>query len=187
MALHWANDPVGQLIQCNRALEPDGLMLAVFLGDQTLHELRTSLAEAEVSLLGGLSSRVLPMGEIRDLGALLQRASLALPVADKSTLKLTYKSLSALANDLRDHGETIALTDHSTQFSKAELFAATETVYRSAYAQDDRLVATFDFICLTGWAPDESQPKPLMPGSAKTRLADALNTKEFKLPEKQGK
>ncbi|WP_417250126.1 methyltransferase domain-containing protein [Celeribacter sp.] len=186
MSLHWANDPVGQLIQCNRALEPDGLMLAVFMGDQSLHELRAALAEAEISLHGGLSPRVLPMGEIRDLGALLQRASFALPVADKSTLKLSYESLFRLSADLRDHGEGLALSEVAEARINRPLFERAETIYRESFGEEDRLVATFDFICLTGWAPDESQPKPLMPGSAKARLADALGTKEFKLPQKAG-
>ncbi len=182
MSLHWANDPVGQLIQCNRALKPDGLMIAAFFGDQTLHELRACLGQAEAALLGGLSPRVLPMGELRDLGALLQRASFALPVADKSPHTVTYPSLKRLVTDLRAMGESNALgARHMTPSPKA-LFDLTEHLYQAHFAQDDRLVATFDLVFLTGWAPDESQPKPLMPGSAKHRLADALQAQEFKLP-----
>ncbi|WP_417258560.1 methyltransferase domain-containing protein [Celeribacter sp.] len=183
MALHWANDPVGQLIQCNRALRPDGLMLAVFLGDETLKELRSSLAEAEIALTDGLSPRVLPMGEIRDLGGLLQRASFALPVADKVVRKASYETLNKLMRDLRNMGETAALTQGTRTFTPKSLFDLTERIYRGNFAEDNRLIATFDLVCLTGWAPDESQPKPLRPGSATTRLADALGTNELKLPE----
>ncbi|WP_417269267.1 methyltransferase domain-containing protein [Celeribacter sp.] len=183
MALHWANDPVGQLIQCNRALRPDGLMLAVFLGDETLKELRSSLAEAEIALTDGLSPRVLPMGEIRDLGGLLQRASFALPVADKVVRKASYETLNKLMRDLRNMGETAALTLGARKFTPKSLFNLTERIYRDNFAEDNRLIATFDLVCLTGWAPDENQPKPLRPGSATTRLADALGTNELKLPE----
>ncbi|AJE44964.1 methyltransferase domain-containing protein [Celeribacter indicus] len=183
MALHWANDPVGQLIQCNRALRPDGLLLTVFPGDQTLNELRACLAQAETVIAGGLSPRVLPMGELRDVGGLLQRASFAMPVADKSVRRVTYPSLSRLARDLRGLGETNALTARRKTTSPRALFRLAEDLYRAHFSEDDRLVATFDLICLTGWAPDESQPKPLMPGSARMRLSDALGATEFKLPQ----
>ncbi|MEN8837661.1 MAG: methyltransferase domain-containing protein [Celeribacter marinus] len=181
MSLHWANDPVGQLIQCNRALRPDGLMLAIFLGDETLKELRISLAEAEVAISGGLSSRVLPMGEIRDLGGLLQRASFALPVADKMVRKASYKTLNRLIYDLRGMGETAALSQSSRRFTPKSIFNLAEKIYSENYSHDGLLIATFDIVCLTGWAPDDSQPKPLLPGSAKARLADALGTNELKL------
>lgn len=181
MSLHWSNDPVGQLIQCNRAMQPDGLMLAVFPADRSLHELRTSLAQAEVALSGGLSPRVLPMGELSDMGSLLQRASFALPVADKSTRKVSYKSLSRLIADLRAMGETSALTDHATRTPKS-LFKKAEEIYFEHFSEADKLIATFDLVFLTGWAPDDSQPKPLLPGTAQTRLADVLGTKEFNLP-----
>ena len=183
MSLHWANDPVGQLIQCNRALKPDGLMIAAFLGDQTLHELRACLGQAETTLTGGLSPRVLPMGELRDLGALLQRASFALPVADKSPRNVSYPSLKKLVHDLRAMGEGNALTARRKNFVSKDFFDLTEQLYRKHFSAEDRLSATFDLVFLTGWAPDASQPKPLMPGSAKTRLADALGTKEIVLPE----
>lgn len=183
MSLHWANDPVGQLIQCNRALKPDGLMIAAFFGDQTLNELRACLGQAETMVSGGLSPRVLPMGELRDLGALLQRASFALPVADKTVRKVTYPSLSRMVEDLRAMGESNALTARLRTPSPARLFETAEQLYKDHFSEDGRLIATFDMVFLTGWAPDESQPKPLMPGSARMRLADALHTEEFKLPE----
>ena len=182
MSLHWANDPVGQLIQCNRALKPDGLMIAAFFGDQTLHELRSCLSQAEIQYSGGLSPRVLPMGELRDLGGLLQRASFALPVADKTTTNVTFSSLTHLIHELRAMGETSALQARLRQNTPPALFELAETLYHEHFSDSARLRATFDMVFLTGWAPDASQPKPLLPGSAKTRLADALGSKEFNLP-----
>jgi SAM-dependent methyltransferase len=179
LGLHWANDPVGQLVQARRALRPDGLLLCVSFGGRTLAELRVALAEAEVALSGGLSPRVLPMGEIRDLGALLQRAGLALPVADSVLQTVTYESPMALLRDLRAMGETNAMTDRARRTPK-RLFAEAERVYSSTFpAEGPRVRATFELVFLTGWAPDESQQKPLRPGSAKARLADALNALEF--------
>ena len=188
MALHWANDPVGQLIQCRRALRPDGLLMVHSFGGQTLQELRIALATAESKLRGGLSPRVAPMAEIRDLGALLQRAGLALPVADAMTLTATYESLPKLMHDLRHMGEANALAARPRSFAPKALFTAAATSYASEFAlPDGRLPATFELICLTGWAPDESQQKPLRPGSATARLADALNTAERPLPDAAGK
>jgi SAM-dependent methyltransferase len=179
LALHWANDPVGQLVQARRALRPDGLLLCVSFGGQTLAELRAALAEAEAALTGGLSPRVLPMGEIRDLGALLQRAGLALPVADSLIQTVTYESPLALLLDLRAMGETNAMTDRVRRTPKW-LFAEAARVYAGTFpAEGARVRATFELVFLTGWSPDESQPKPLRPGSAKARLADALNALEF--------
>lgn len=183
MALHWANDPVGQLIQCRRQLVADGLFLAASFGGQTLSELRASLSQAEVELTGGLSPHVLPMGEIRDLGALLQRAGFALPVADSFIQTASYRDISHLIHDLRAMGETNALTARQRRFSHRQLFETAQTLYAETYGlPDGRLPASFEVIFLTGWAPDESQQKPLRPGSAKQRLADALRTDEFALP-----
>jgi SAM-dependent methyltransferase len=180
LALHWANDPVGQLVQARRALRPDGLLLCVSFGGQTLYELRTALAEAEVALTGGLSPRVLPMGEIRDLGALLQRAGLALPVADSLTQVVTYGGLPALMRDLRAMGETNALSERVRRTPPKRLFEEAARVYSSAFPADGgRIPATFELVFLTGWAPAESQPKALRPGSARTRLADALGALEL--------
>ncbi len=179
LALHWANDPVGQLVQCRAALKPDGLLLAALFGGQTLHELRAALAEAEAAVSGGLSPRVLPMGEIRDLGALLQRAGFALPVADAFTQRVSYRDTLHLMHDLRAMGETNALTARPRRFARRALFAAAEAIYRASFGTDDgRLPATFEIVVLTGWAPHDSQPKPLRPGSAAARLADALKVPE---------
>jgi SAM-dependent methyltransferase len=184
MGLHWANDPVGQLVQCRRALRPDGLCIAVFPGGETLAELRASLAEAESLVSGGLSPRVLPMGEIRDLGALMQRAGFALPVADGVTQVVDYRSLNRLFADLRAMGETNALHARLRRFTARALFAAAEAVYRANYATPEgHLRATFALQFLTGWAPHDSQQTPLRPGSAKARLADVLGVPETRLPK----
>ncbi|MCL6284836.1 class I SAM-dependent methyltransferase [Ruegeria sp. 2012CJ41-6] len=184
MTLHQANDPVGQIIQCRRALKPDGLFLCVCLGGQTLHELRATLAQAEIEARGGLSPRIAPMAEIRDLGALLQRAGLALPVADSFALTAAYRDLPHLMQDLRAMGETNILSARDRHFTRRSLFEKANRLYSDHFAQpDQRLPATFEVMCLTGWAPDDSQPKPLRPGSATTRLAEALGTGETKLPD----
>lgn len=184
MGLHWANDPLGQLVQCRHALRPDGLFMAVLPGGRTLHELRSSLAEAETLVTGGLSPRVVPMGEIRDLGALMQRAGFALPVADSFTQTVHYNSFATLCADLRAMGETNALAGRLRRFTGGHVLAAAETIYRANFATpDDRLQATFDLVFLTGWAPHDSQQQPLRPGSARARLADALGVPEEPLPK----
>ena len=182
MALHWANDPVGQLIQCRRALRPDGLFLGVSLGGQTLHELRACLAEAEAAITGGLSPRVAPMAELRDMGGLLQRAGFALPVADAAVLNVEYRDAWHLMRDLRAMGETNALAARLRKPTRRAVLERAADIYRDNFATTDgRITATFELIFLTGWAPDESQQKPLRPGSAQQRLADALGTDETKL------
>ncbi|PXW71953.1 methyltransferase family protein [Loktanella sp. PT4BL] len=182
MCLHWANDPVGQLVQARHALKPDGLLLCTFLGGQTLHELRMSLAEAEVAITGGLSPRIAPMGEIRDLGGLLQRAGFALPVADGTPLTASYVNAFHLMHDLRKMGENNALTGRIKHPTRRNVLTEAACIYADNFRNtENRVDATFEFITLTGWAPAESQPQPLRPGSAKTRLADALNTKETPL------
>lgn len=181
--LHWTEDPVGQLVQCRRALRPDGLLLAVCFGGQTLSELRAALAEAEVQLTGGLSPRVAPMGELRDLGGLPSRAGLTLTVADTDRVAVTYPGMMALLSDLRAMGEGNALAERSRRPSRRDLFPLAASIYAASYpAADDptRVRATFEMVTLTGWAPDESQPQPLRPGAATTRLADALDVPELR-------
>lgn len=182
IGLHWANDPVGQLVQCRRALRPDGLFLGICFGGQTLQELRRALAEAETTLRGGLAPRIAPMGEIRDLGALLQRAGFALPVADSLPLTASYATFRRLLHDLRAMGETNALAARDRRPLPRGVLELAETHYRNAFADNEgRLFASFELIVLTGWAPADSQPQPLRPGSAATRLADALGTAETSL------
>lgn len=175
LGLHWANDPVGQLIQSRRALRPDGLLIAVLFGGETLRELRQALAEAEVSETGGLSPRVAPMAEIRDLGGLMQRAGLALPVADSLRVPVSYPSMLALMRDLRAMGETNVLVERLRRPSRRGMFAAAAVGYAARHGDGEgRIPATFELMVLTGWAPAASQPQPLRPGSATSRLADAL-------------
>jgi SAM-dependent methyltransferase len=175
LGLHWADDPVGQIVQCARALAPDGMFLGLTFGGQTLVELRQALAEAEVAETGGLSPRVLPMGEIRDLGALLQRAGLALPVADSVPLTATYADALALMRDLRAMGETNAMAQRLRRPTRRGVVARAAALYADTHARPDgRIPATFEIVALTGWAPAPGQPQPLRPGSAQMRLADAL-------------
>lgn len=183
LCLHWCEDPVGQLIQCRMALKPDGFLTATLFGGETLQELRAALATAETEVRGGLSPRVAPMGDIRELGALLQRAGLALPVADSYRLTLTYADAFALMRDLRKMGEANALAGREPRFSSRRLFRRAAEIYVQTYGAEGRIPATFDIVTLTGWAPDDSQPKPLRPGSATARLADALNTRETVLKD----
>lgn len=176
LALHWSNDPVGQLVQARRALAPDGLFLGALFAGETLTELRQALAQAEADCLGGLSPRVAPMGEIRDLGGLLQRAGLALPVADSLRYDVSYGSILALMRDLRAMGETNVIRDRLRRPMRRDLLVRAAELYAERFAlPDGRLRATFETVVLTGWAPAESQPRPLRPGSATARLADALD------------
>ena len=179
MGLHWVDDPVGQVVQCARALQPDGLFLSAAFGGNTLTELRQSLAEAETQISGGLSPRVAPMAEVRDMGALLQRAGLALPVADTLRKSVTYSNAIALMHDLRAMGETNALVERPRTPATKSFFVKTAQTYSERFAEaDGKVPATFEIIHFAGWAPHPDQPKPKRPGSAKVRLADALGVKE---------
>jgi len=182
LSLHWSNDPVTQVFQCAQALAPDGLFLAAAFAGQTLHELRAVLAEVEIEITGGLSPRVLPMGEIRSYGQMLQSVGLALPVVDSETKTVTYSDAIALMHDLRAMGEGNALAERASH-TKRDYFARTAARYAETFGTEGRIPATFELIFLTGWAPHESQQKPLKPGSATARLADALGTKETKLSD----
>lgn len=187
MTLHRANDPVGVLTQMRLALKPDGLALVAAFGGQTLHELRASFAEAETEIEGGMSPRVAPMAEIRDMGGLLQRSGLALPVADVDRFEVLYETPLHLMRDLRAMGEANALSQRRHTFTRRSTILRAAQIYVENYARPDgRVVATFEIVFLTGWAPDETQPKPLRPGSATARLADALGTVETSAGEKAG-
>lgn len=177
MALHWADDPVGQIVQSARALRPDGLLIAALPAGRSLHELREALTRAEAEVSGGLSPRVLPMGEIRDLGALLPRAGLALPVADQITQTASYRNLFHLAQDLRGMGESNALAQRLRRPTRRDVLLRAAQIYVESHPdpQDpQRIRATYELVFLTGWAPDASQQQPLRPGSAKMPLAEAL-------------
>ena len=184
MALHWSNDPVGQIIQCARALRPDGLFMAVCFGGQTLQELRAALGQAEIAETGGLSPRIAPMGELRDLGALLQRAGLALPVADSLPLTVSYQTPLHLMRELRAMGEGNALAARLRHPTRRGVLLRAAQIYAESYpAEDSRVSATYELIFLHGWAPHDSQQKPLRPGSAAARLAEALGTTETRLKD----
>ena len=180
LCLHWADDPIGQMVQARHALRPDGLFLATMFGGQTLQELRRALAEAETQVTGGLSPRVAPMAEIREAGALLQRAGLALPVADATDYTVTYADIFALMRDLRAMGESNALAQRLRRPTARAVMAAAASLYATHFSDPDgRIRATFEIVTLTGWAPAPNQQQPLRPGSAKARLADALRVPEL--------
>jgi SAM-dependent methyltransferase len=179
--LQSINDLPGALIQIRRSLKPDGLFLAALLGGDTLKELRDSFALAESEIRGGISPHVAPFADVRDLGSLLQRAGFALSVTDSEKLSVRYSSLSKLVRDLRAHGQTNMLTARPRHFMGRHIVKALEDCYWERHATNGKLDATFETVFLTGWSPHESQQKPLKPGSAQTRLSDALGTVERKL------
>jgi hypothetical protein len=177
----------GALIQIRRALKPDGLLLAALLGGETLTELRQSFAQAEAEIEGGVSPRVAPFADVREMGALLQRAGFALPVTDVERLIVRYSSPFALMHELRRMGAANALTERRRTPLKRETLARMAEIYAQRFGDPDgRIRATFEIVWLSGWAPHESQQKPLRPGSAQTRLADALGVREIGTGEKPG-
>ena len=187
LALQFVNDLPGTLAQIRRALKPDGLFLAALLGGDTLTELRQSFAAAEAEVDSGVSPRVAPFADLRDLGALLQRAGLALPVVDVDRLAVRYATPFDLMRDLRGMGATNALIERRrTPLKRATLLRMAE-IYAERFSDPDgRLRASFEIVWLSGWAPHESQQQPLRPGSAKARLADALKTMELPAGDKAG-
>ena len=184
MALHWVNDLPGSLIQVNRALRPDGLFLAALLGGDTLRELRASLMHGEMEIEGGVSPRVSPFADIRDIGGLLQRAGFALPTVDIDEITVSYKDMFQLMHELRGMGETnVALARRRTPLRREVLMAAAR-YYSENFASGDgeeegRITATFQILNMTAGSPHPDQPQPLTPGSATARLADALGSKEI--------
>jgi SAM-dependent methyltransferase len=187
LALHLVNDLPGALLQIRRALKPDGLLLAAMLGGATLNELRTSLLAAEEEMQGGASPRVAPFADVRDLGALLQRAGFALPVADAETVTVTYPDPLALMREIRAMGCANVLLQRSRRPLRRAILARALAIYGERYGlPSGRIPATFEIMTLTAWAPHESQQQPLRPGSAKARLADALGTEEMPAGEKAG-
>jgi SAM-dependent methyltransferase len=175
LALQTVNDLPGALVQMRRALKSDGLLIAAMIGGETLTELRQSLTIAESEILGGASPRVAPFVDVRALGGLAQRAGLALPVVDLDRAAVRYPDMFALLADLRAMGSANALYARSRKPLRREVLARAAAIYAERFADPDgRLRATFDLVWLAAWAPHESQPKPLEPGSATMRLADAL-------------
>lgn len=188
LALQWVNDLPGTLIQIRRALRPDGLLLAALLAGDSLMELREAFAAAESEIEGGLSPRVAPFADLRELGALMQRAGFALPVVDSDRLTVRYESAFALMRDLRAMGATNVLTERRRMPLKRATLLRMASIYAERFADaDGRVRATFEIAWLSGWSPHESQQKPLKPGSASQRLADALGAKEVPTGEKAGR
>lgn len=178
LALHWANDLPGALVQVRRVLRPDGLFLGALFGGATLNELRTSLIEAESSLTGGVSARVSPMPGLQDMAGLLQRAGFALPVADVERITVRYSSPLKLIEDLRGMGEQAAFATREGQerrpLSRRLLSRMVEAYHERFSDPDGKVRATFEVVWLSGWAPSADQPKPLKPGSGRVSLAEAV-------------
>ena len=177
-SLQAINDLPGALVQVCRALRPDGLFVGALLGGATLGELRDAFAHAETATRGGISPRVSPFADVRDMGGLLQRAGFALPVADVERLTVRYRDFFALVRDLRVHGWTNSLAERSRRPLRRDTLAALLAHYREHHNEGGKLVARFETVYLTGWAPHDSQQQPLKRGSAKSRLADALGVPE---------
>ena len=176
--LHWTNDLPGALIQIRQSLVPDGLFLGSILGSESLHELRVAFLQAESELTGGATPRVAPLPDVKDMGALLQRAGFALPVVDQDRLTVRYDTMFALVQDLRRMGATNALAARSRVPMRRSVLMRAAEIYAETYSDPDgRLRATFQILSLSGWSPHESQQKPLQPGSAKASLASALGDK----------
>jgi SAM-dependent methyltransferase len=188
LALQFVNDLPGTLIQIRRALKSDGLLLAVLIGGESLSELREAFAQAESEIEGGISPRVAPFADLREFGALLQRAGFALPVIDSDRLTVRYQSVLALMHDLRRMGATNVLSERRRAPLKRATLARMAEIYAQRFTDaDGRLRASFEIVWLSGWVPHESQQKPLKPGSATQRLADALGTREIPTGEKPGR
>ncbi len=182
LSLHWTNDLVGALVQIRRALKPDGLLIATIFGGATLTELRQSLLQAEAEVSDGAGPRVSPFADALDAAGLLQRAGFALPVSDVDRITVRYDHPLKLMADLRAMGEASALADRPRRPLSRRVLARMSDIYAERFRlEDGRIPATFELITLTGWAPHASQPKPLKPGSAKMRLADALGVPEQRL------
>jgi SAM-dependent methyltransferase len=175
LAFQFVNDLPGVLAQIRRALKPDGLLLAAMIGGDTLTELRQSFAAAESECEGGVSPRVAPFADLRDIGSLLQRAGLALPVTDVDRVVVRYDGAFALMADLRRMGATNVLVERRRTPTRRATLLRMAQIYGERFADPDgRIRATFEVIWLSGWAPHESQQKPLKPGSAKASLAEAV-------------
>ncbi len=179
LSLHLVNDLPGTLAQIRRALRPDGLFMASLFGGDTLNELRQAVMAAEIEIHEGASPRVAPFADVRSLGGLLQRAGFALPVIDRDVITVRYPSAIALIYELRAMGAGNVLTERSRRPMTRHLFLRTAEIYGERFADPDgRIRATFEFVTLSGWAPHESQPQPLRPGSATVSLADVLGSKK---------
>ncbi|MDV7340071.1 methyltransferase domain-containing protein [Terasakiella sp. A23] len=185
LSLHWVNDLPGALLQINRALKPDGLFIGTMFGIETLRELRQCLSDAELAVDGGMSPRISPFADVRDAGMLLQRAGFNLPVVDADGIEVRYENPMKLMKDLKGMGENNKVLERRKNFTKRELIMQAMQRYMEEFAGDDgRVPATFQVMYLTAWKPDPSQQKPMKPGTADKKLAEALGVPEHIL---QGK
>jgi len=185
LSLHWVNDLPGALIQIRKVLKPDGLFIGAMLGGETLAELRQALMEAELANEGGVSPRVSPFADVRDAGDLLLRAGFALPVADNDRITVTYPDALALMRELRAMGEANAVRSRRHGFTRRATLMQAAALYQARHAdREGRIPASFEIVYLSAWAPDDTQPKALRPGSASRRLADALATEEHPAGDK---
>ncbi len=184
LSLHLVNDLPGALLQIQRALKPDGLFLGAMFGGATLTELRQAFLAAEAEIEGGVSPRIAPFADVRDLGGLLQRAGFALPVADSDVMTVAYAAVFDLMREIRAMGGGNVLHDRRRTFLRRRTLLRAIDIYAERFARaDGRITATFEIVTLTGWAPDASQQQPSRPGSAKARLADALGVPEQPTPD----
>ena len=179
--LHHVNDLPGTLLQIKRALKPNGLFLAALPGSQTLTPLRQAFMQAETDICGGAAPHFHPFADLRDLGGLLQRAGFALPVADADMVRVRYRSPLSLLADLRGMGDGNILTQRAKQSLRRDVLMRAMQIFTETSQEDAKSLAQFEICYLAGWAPHESQQKPMRPGSARMRLADALGTTETKL------
>lgn len=180
LSLHWVNDLPGTLVQIRRVLKPDGLFLAAMLGGETLTELRQCLAEAEIAEEGGLSPRVSPFADVRDLGGLLQRAGFALPVVDADDVAVAYADPMRLLADLRGMAETNAVAERRKTLTRRATLLHALSLYQQRFADaSGRVPVTFQVLTMTAWTPHPSQPQPLQPGAGQASLAQALNKPNF--------
>ncbi len=188
LTLQLVNDLPGSLIQIRRSLKPDGLFLGVLLGGTSLYEVRQVFLQAEAEVAGGASLRVAPFPDVREMGALLQRAGFALPVVDSDKITVRYSDFLTLLRELRLLGWANPLVQRSRSFLRRDVLMRAAELYHQHYSDPDgRIRASFELVWITGWAPHESQQKPLRPGSAKTSLAEALGTTEHTLNDDEGK
>lgn len=186
LSLHWVNDLPGALLQINRSLKPDGLFIGTMFGMETLGELRQSLQQAEMEVDGGMSPRISPFADVRDIGMLLQRAGFNLPVVDADMITVSYENPLKLLKDLKGMGENNKVLDRRKVFTKRDLiFKAMEKYIEEFKGEDGRVPASFQVMYLTAWKPDPSQQKPLQPGTATHKMADAFGVPEHVLTGKE--
>jgi len=182
LSLHSTNDLPGTLAQIQNCLKPDGLFIASMLGGETLYELREVMNRVELSMFDGIHPHVAPFADMPQMGALMQRAGFNLPVIDSEKITVTYDNVFKLMQDLRLMGEGNTITNRYKKMSRRDYFQAVAEAYNEKYNEDGKIIATFEIIFLIGWAPHESQQKPLKPGSAQKTMAEALGVNEEKLP-----